>query len=172
MIGGSPLRPVLPRPKPAYAPQTFSTSLKPKLFAASPVHPLPWAALPQLPLARRDFPTKKKYRLPAASPMCPIWGITSKALLSAYPWFPQAAVIPSGRSRRDPARPDGGKPHVKRSTVYRSRSMTRPAWSLLSAPATVETSTEAGMSKAKVAEAGMEEAWVSEAEAAKPWAKE
>src|SRR5262249_44066576 len=64
MIGGSPLRPVLPRPKPAYAPQTFSTSLKPKLFAASPVHPLPWAALPQLPLARRDFPTKKKYRLP------------------------------------------------------------------------------------------------------------
>jgi hypothetical protein len=127
VVEGSPLRPVLPRPKPAYAPQTFSTSLKPKLFAASPVHPLPWAALPQLPLARRDFPTKKKYRLPAASPMCPIWGIASKALLSAYPWFPQAAVIPSGRSRRDQARPDGGKPHVKRSTVYRSRSMTRPS---------------------------------------------
>ena len=36
----------------------------------------------------------------------------------------------------------------------------------------METSTEAGMSKAKVAEAGMEEAWVSKAKAAKPWMEE
>ena len=121
VVEGSPHRPQSPLTPPRPSPLPSNRSY---------LRPLPsihYHRQPSLmPLARRDFPTKKKYRLPAASRMCPIWGIASKALLSVYPWFPQAAVILSRRSRRDRARPHGGKPHVKRSTVYRSRQYDPP----------------------------------------------